>query len=174
MTCYQPRFASTVNQQRPTIKRWCGPGVLSILSGEDYDDIDTRVNDLRGNDRGTRVKGMLLMEVKEIIDELGLVWIEMPQMTVNGQYTYQYNSGRKLTAKVKRLPTFIRWLRDTREARGEDVYMVLTGDHVMLVQGDMVVDNCTRGPIPWGLTKYRRRSRVIGSFCILKDEEIAA
>ncbi len=171
MTRYQPRFGSTVNRQRPSIRRWCGPGVLSVLSGEDYDDIETRVNDLRGDHSHVRVTSMLLIEMKRLIEDMGLIWIEMPQVIVDGQFTAHYASGANQKCKVKRLPMFITWLRMTREARGEDVYMVLTPDHVMLVKGEWLVDNCLRTPTPYELTKYRRRQRVIGSFCILKDED---
>ena len=171
---YQPRFASTVNCQRPTITRWCGPGVLSVLSGLDYDEIERRVNHMRGDPSHKRVTGMFLFEMKEMIEALGLVWIEMPKVIVDGYFTARYASGATQKCKVKCSPTFIRWLRDTREARGEDVYLVLTGDHVMLVKGEWIVDNCLRTPTPYELTKHRRRERVLGSFCILKDEEIAA
>lgn len=174
MSRYAPRFGSTVNRQRPGIVRWCGPGVLSVLSGLDYDEIERRINDLRGEPGDKRVKGMMLIEIKEMIEELGLVWVEMPQLTVDGQYTARYTNGATAKCKVKRVPTFIRWLRETREVRGDDVYMIFTGNHVMLAQGDMVVDNCTRGPVPYEKANHRRRARIICALCILKDEEIAA
>ena len=145
---YAPRFGAPVNNASPNGMRYCGPGVLSAISGLDYEEIEHLVKSMRGDYYATaRVEGMMLIEIKEMIERLGMVWVEMPGIEVDGQFTARYEHGGTMKCKIKVRPTFIKWLRMTREARGDDVYMVFTGDHVMLACGDMIVDNRLGYPV---------------------------
>ena len=174
MSQYAPRFGAVVDT-RLFKERYCGPGVLSVVTGQSYDQVEEQVNELRGDHPHKPITAMLLVEIKELMERFGLLVVDIPHLWVQGQATashYMSNGSIfKEQFKCKTHATFITWLRETREARGQDVYLVCTGSHVMLACGDWIVDNCLKIPRQYEEIKWKRRTHIIGAFCILKDDK---
>lgn len=166
----RPRFGRVVydydaNMFEPL---FCGPGIISVLTGHPVRTVERYVSFLRG--KTGRVGGMWEREIINVLEAYGLVPIKIDVEHRDGQHTFTYANGDKLTAKVKQRPTLIRWLRETREDRGEDVYLVITTSHALAVRGEWIVDNRTKEPKPYDLAKHYRRARVRSAYCILQEK----
>ena len=113
---------------------------------------------------------MFTPEIMDMIENLGMLWIEVPVKHVMGQTTFTTFTGRTMVLRTENYPTLIRWLRDTREVRGDDIYILFTPDHSLVVCGDWIVDNHLKVPAPYEKIKHMRRVKVNKVMCIMKEE----
>ena len=171
MTDLRPRFGHVVYDYNTDVidPLFCGPGAISILTGKPAREVERYVAFCRGQGTSGRVGGMRLHEIIRTLEVYGLVPVEIDVPWADGQHTFTYTNGNKLKAKVKRRPTLIRWLRASREDRGDDVYIVLTTSHIVVVKGDMLVDNITKEPVLYDTAKHHHRARVKSAYCIMQE-----
>lgn len=171
-TDLQPRFGPVVYDYEANLLEplFCGPGAISVLTGHPARTVERYAAFLRGNER-RRITGMGEGEIINILEAYGLVPVKIDVAHVDGQHPFRYTSGGSTTAKVRQWPTFIRWLRDTTELRGDDVYLVITSRHVLVARGDLIVDNMTKFPQPYEDVKHYRRAWVRSAYCIMQEPE---
>jgi len=161
---HTPRFGSVVDTM--AIRPFCGPAVLSVLSGIDVAEIVRMILRSR-EDFGykpkacRRVIGMSLSEMLHHIEnELGLLAVNVktkrnPNFDVFNNYSHPF-------------PTLTRWLKDSADWRGDDVYLILTSSHYLLICGNRIVDNGLRFPRALSTVRKYRRSRIHHVYCIMK------
>lgn len=168
---YRPRFDVPVISDG--IFAFCGPTVLSILTGKDVRQIEREIAARRlsrGENVRTRrkavVAGMYCHEITDYLESNGFVPVEVTPAYEKKQKLNRYYGVRET---VIRRPTIFQWLNRTAETRGNDVYLIATASHVLLISGDEMRDTSTRGlPVSISRMKYKK-ARIDRVWCILRD-----
>jgi hypothetical protein len=120
--------------------RYCGPAVISSLTGMTTDDAAAtirRVTNVRA------VRGVAIWQMRRVLDELG--YIALPVAEID------------LTAK----PTLAAWLRASRARRTAGrMFMVIAGHHWQLISGRRYVCGRTVQIVSIRDKQVKRRARV--------------
>lgn len=123
---------------------YCGPGAISLVTGESTDDIARRVREFSGR---KAIKGMWPMEVVKVLHQLG--------------YEAKYFS---ICANK---PTLAQWCRARSPELKQTMCIVFITGHFICVRGIMAADN--EHPTPDFIKKFPyRRCRVKGWITISK------
>lgn len=171
-TSHQPRFGPVVDTM--AIRPFCGPAVLSILSGIDVAEITRMI--LREREQAgysaleqRRITGMMLSElIHHIENELHLLCVNV-KVKANTAWGNVSRNGTLLNQRRSTpFPTLAQWLRDSNDWRGNDVYLILTSDHYLLICGDRMVDSGSRVPREMSTMRKHKRARVNHVYCIMK------
>ena len=161
---HRARFGNVVNPM--SISPFCGPAVLSVLSGIDVAEIVRMILNRREQVGYTalerrRVVGMGISEmIYHLETELGLLAVNV-KVKANPNYDVFNNRSHPF-------PTLTQWLKDSAVWRGSDVYLILTSSHYLLICGNKIVDNGLRFPRKLSTVRKYRRARINHVFCIMK------
>jgi len=162
MTCkYRPRFGSVVGYRGA----FCGPSALSVVSGIDVKAIENLILAQRSKGEFSlkdknRVVGMRLSEWRMIAEKyLGLFLVE-----VQPKHKPNWKQDRPSL-----FPTLAKWLRDSKDWREFDVYLVITNSHYLLICGEYIVDNQLHSPKHVDKARHYNRARVVDTFCVMRN-----
>ena len=123
--------------------RFCGPGALSIILGITAENAASRVRSKTGK---RCAMGVAVYPLSQVLRDFGL----------------ETGHEHRWSSPAKNRPTFARWLRErSADDRGRAI-LVITGNHYVVVQGNIVADN-QQGRIRIGKSNHRRKrvSRVV-------------
>jgi hypothetical protein len=181
MESYRPNFGNVPHGPRDSAyDAFCGPTALAILTGRDVRAVVSAIararkqagNVVAGKHKRPRravVVGISVIELLRYIESCGLVPVDVTPkrkpVTPNMRHSlaYGYNPARSHTLGA--------WLRETREERGDNVYLVATTSHFLLVSGDSMVDNQAGGTVrPQSKMKYKK-ARIHDIYCIMRDPD---
>lgn len=173
---------------------YCGPTALSVVSGVDTAEIERMILEYRASPDSMpiwpprdlrRVVGVTRHEIQLICKRLGLLPVRVsPECRSIGA---SYSATGRYQGSIA-YPTFAQWMRDTADARGQDVYIVNVTGHFITVCGDMIMDNnLSRPQLATAKTRklqfgrlgsygargtrasgHYRRARVREAFCIMR------
>lgn len=121
--------------------RFCGPAIISALTGADTAEIAKVMRHVTGR---KMITGSHTNEVNRVLQLYGLE-------LVNGQTACKTETGQ--------LPTLTRWLKDTPRPAGT-VYLVSAGNHWQLVSGRRYVCGISKEVVSIRDKVVKRRSRV--------------
>lgn len=136
MTQLPPIRLSPVNHTGPRMNRYCGPSALSILTGLDTGRTAALLRRISG---ARSIRGTGTSTVKQALWSLG---INMSWVAVMG-----------------RRPTLVQWLKQTRDQRGDNTYLLAVGKHWAIIQGRRYACGIVRKPVPFK-DSPKRRARV--------------
>lgn len=126
--------------------RYCGPAVISALTGADTAETARVLRYVTGK---TSIKGT---HWKHVLDALELYGIVAEKNEKTGlRYTYAFRDGKR--------PTLTQWLREVDRPAGK-VYLVSAGYHWQLVSGRRYVCGITGDVVSVKDKKVKRRARV--------------
>lgn len=138
-------------------KLWCGPAVISSVTGVGTRVITEELRVVRRRrlgDRRHRIAGVTNRELVDVLLEHGVI----PE--VFSDYVID-----------PRPPTLAQWLRiNPEQARRDPILIRLTG-HFIVVQGRRFVDNSN--PIPTWLKDAPRRARVLSAWRLVPTSRFA-
>ena len=137
---------------------FCGPTVLSILSGKSTDECS-----LLASQNGKPLKSMFISHMSESLRKLGI------------KYKWEKCFDVKYYNKFNRrhpYPTLKNWMETCRKpSEMEDIFLLLITGHFILVKGNMVICSQTRGEwVPLSVY-HKRMTHVQHSFKIMNDGE---
>jgi len=128
---------------------YCGPTVLSILSGKSTDECS-----LLASKDGKRLGPMYVHQLTYSLTALGINYLPYKTTLRIGRYD----------SKDYPYPTLKQWMREARRPSERDTpfILVITG-HYILVKGDEVVDTLTHGQ--WvNINCYKRKTSHVRGF----------
>jgi len=162
MSEYRPRFGPLID--KTGIDPFCGPTILSIISGIDAREIEKIICRRRRGRGYTNCKcenivGMAISELRAIAENMGFLFVSVRPNRVVGT-GYRRN--------VKTLPTLARWLKDSESWRNNDIYLIVTSSHFLMVSGNQIVDNQLRFPRNLDQVRHYRRAKIHDCYCIMK------
>jgi hypothetical protein len=167
---YRPRFGDVIAD--PGYSYYCGPAVLSILTGINVRKINQAIA-LDRNERGTgdrprkaAVTGMYTHELLGWLKYLGYVPVSIPVANVKVK-----RRSYGITFKSWNAPTVNQWLRETEKTRGDDVYLFVASHHFFLISGNQMVDCQLGGKVRGVHTMRYKKARISSIHCILRDPD---
>jgi hypothetical protein len=136
-----------------TTKSWCGPTVVSSITGRDV----ARVKDLIRDRRGYKWLG------KEAVK--GTTWNDIHHALKH--YGYRLDSQSAFFDKER--PTLAGWLRMTSKTRKPDAYYVVNlTDHWVVIHGRKFCDSLTKGKPVFLRSAPGRRKRVERVYVVVR------
>lgn len=140
-----------MNTNQPFGKnKFCGPTVLSVLSGRSTDECA-----LLASRDGNPLKGMYVSEMGESLRKLGIKYIW--KRCYNTKYYNQFNRRHPY-------PTLKTWAETCRKpSERNNIFLINITGHYILLKGNMVLCSQTLGEwVP--LSEYRRKSSHVQNF----------
>ena len=130
----------------PNGQSWCGPTALTVLTGKRYDIVE---KDLlkHANQGGTmrlfgRSRGRMFRPSKKINQIKGMHTAPMGRALTRYGYTMKGQTGQTdFEANPKK--TFRQWIKDTHGKRGKNWFLIVAGNHYMVVKGNRMWDTNT-------------------------------
>lgn len=121
-------------------KMYCGPTIISALSGKTYQESLNFIKHIVGPERSREIKWMTFDELHLCISKLGFSAYAEPLIGKDD---------------ANNPPTLRQWIRN-RDYIGKemgddpekDTWVLHVTDHFVLVQGDKFLDNHTKAPVP--------------------------
>jgi hypothetical protein len=131
--------------------RFCGPAVISALTGRSTQDCSRLIRRFTGK---ASVMGTGEKEIEAALNACGitLVPIPVPNRKVPDP---KWSSGYRMEK-----PTLARWLEERGPTLRESVVLISAGHHWQLVRGGEFVCGLTKKVVPITHKKVRRRARV--------------
>lgn len=140
-----------VNHNGPRKNRFCGPSALSILTGLDTGRTATLLRRVSG---ARSIKGTYSGWMRKALRELGIDSFS--------SWTGHWTGGKPLT--------FVQWLRDTKDKRGDGTYLIVCGNHWILVQGRRCACGITKEVVSLKDCS-KRRGRVTECWSLTRVEQ---
>jgi hypothetical protein len=133
----------SVNHQRGDTNRYCGPSVISAITGMATGEAARLIRHVGGR------KAIRGSSVREVTDALAMCGIKS-----------EYQSfGMKLSRSTG--PTLAAWLKATvKERTANRVFLIVAGHHWQLVQGRRIVCGILGSPTSVRDKRVKRRARV--------------
>jgi len=133
----------SVNHQRGDTNRYCGPAVISAITGMATGEAARLIRHVGGR------KAIRGSSVREVTDALAMCGIKS-----------EYQSfGMKLSRSTG--PTLAAWLKATvKERTANRVFLIVAGHHWQLVQGRRIVCGILGSPTSVRDKRVKRRARV--------------
>lgn len=133
--------------RREGSNQFCGPAALSLITGRSVDDCVGVLKDVRHSSRA--VKGVYNGEMREALTHLGY---RMHVLPVRGR------------------PTLARLLRSLKERGPENIFLINTTGHYVVLRGRKIFDN--KNPEGVFVRQYRhRRARVYASWIVATETQ---
>lgn len=161
--------------------RFCGPAVISALTGITTAEAARRIREHTGR---RQITGTWGDEIKPVFADLG---VQMTPARIDGNgYLISDLLIEMLDVKAQRRHqadqrgsgmTFAAWLKATeRERSGNQVFLLSSGHHWVLVQRDNFVCGKTGEVVSVDHPKVKRRARVSGIWLMnqINDQQAAA
>lgn len=145
----------------PRKNRWCGPAVLSALTGRTTDDVADLIRRITGRRQVTRTSAQ---ELEQVLKLHGLRMVPFSKWR-SAAYGDSYGKPTR--------PTFAAWLRRMLPFRTPGRVFLVDQHHWVLVSGRRFVDSLTRDVVTIKHEKVRRRARVVRVWEIVKAEGAA-
>ena len=124
--------------------RWCGPAVVSFITGLSTDDVSLLIRQQTGR---KKVTGTYASEVRRALNACGYSLVRRP---------------------VRDKPTLAKWLRDNKDQRTAGrVYLIEAGNHWQLVTGRRYACGIVRDVVSVKHPKVKRRARVKGVYEVM-------
>lgn len=138
--------------------RFCGPAVISALTGRSTQDGSRLIRKFTGKHA---VTGTHERDIEKALNACGfrLVPIPVPNEQVPDA---KWSNGYRLEK-----PTLARWLDRRSDAMRESVLLISAGNHWQLVEGDNFVCGQSRKIVPITHKKVHRRSRVRAAWTVI-------
>lgn len=130
-------------------QRFCGPAAISAITGRSAECASVWINHARSRPAHHNVGGAYTSHVLEVLSRLGYRWTSQWVTQVEARRIGRTNSTR---------PTFAQWLRSADRDRSK-LYLVVAGNHFMVVKGTKVV--CTHQPQGNPTTKAKNRRYLV-------------
>lgn len=115
--------------------RFCGPSAISALTGLDTRDTAAILRDVSGR---RVIKGTYDHQMRKACAKLGLNMVPYREYLLPSHPNPLFNA-----------PTLISWLRQTRDDRGTNTYLLSAGHHWCIVQGRRYVCGITGRIVPF-------------------------
>ena len=132
--------------------RFCGPAVLSIVTGIDTAQAAALI---RKTSNVRSVMGTSTYQIIRAFNALG----------------YHLTSAAKINPNDRKSnPTLAAWLKETASTRGNDVFLISAGYHWQIVQGRRFCCGLTQKPVSLKHDKVKRRARVAGVWKITYNQ----
>ena len=132
--------------------RFCGPAVLSIVTGIDTAQAAALI---RKTSNVRSVMGTSTYQIIRAFNALG----------------YHLTSAAKINPNDRKSnPTLAAWLKETASTRGNDVFLISAGYHWQIVQGRRFCCGLTQKPVSLKHDKVKRRARVTGVWKITYNQ----
>lgn len=119
--------------------RFCGPSVLSILTGLDTADTARLLRQVSGR---RRIMGTSTSHLKAALSRLGIDTVGFPTYRTHGP------TGSKAL-------TFVQWERQSRATRGGEAILLVMGHHWAVVQGRRYACGISHKPVPFSQIPHR-------------------
>ncbi len=134
-----------------TTNKYCGPAALSAITGMDT---ATAAREIRSRSHQKRVTGSHPRHVLAVLKSLGF--------HARQDFTSYYGGD------------FREWAAETAEERGDNVYLIVAGNHYRVVQGDKYVCGISREivSVDDAPVSSRVRSKTTQIFLITKVDEV--
>ena len=131
---------------------YCGPLVLSVLSGKSTDECA-----LLASKNGKPFKGMFNFQLQESLELLGIQF-------------QKYKSAMLRSGKPYPYPTLKQWMDQFRRPSEQDMpFVVIITRHYILVKGNQICDTYTEGK--WvNVYDYKYKSSHVRGFIKILDE----
>jgi hypothetical protein len=119
--------------------RYCGPSLISILTGLDTRDTARLLREVSGR---SSIKGTSSEHIRRALSRLGIDLVSFPTHRI------QLRTGTKAV-------TFVQWERASRAVRGSDAILLVMGNHWAVVQGRRYACGMVRKPVPFSAVPHR-------------------
>lgn len=133
----QPIRLHPVRRDTKASNRYCGPAIISALTGLDTRDTAALIRSIYGR---RQVTGSSHDELSKALTKLG--------------FRMRFTTDLRDLPKRQR-PTFVRWLRETKPGAGQ-TYLLAFGGHWALLQGRRYICGITKTAVPLSQVPHRR------------------
>lgn len=139
-------------------RAWCGPTVVSAITGHDVVWVKKHIADYRRGRQGleSTLNSMFGRDVQRRVVVKGTHWWELAHVLERtGRKMVQTSNYGHLTTKDR--PTFAAWLKKYRYEK-DAIYIVGLTNHWIVVEGRWMLDTHTKGkPVRCTQGPHRRR-----------------
>ena len=143
-----------VNNNSSDRNRYCGPAIISSLTGMTTGEAARLIRSVTGERKVTGV------HTHHIIRALDLGGIS-------------YFPGSRLSFNLQNKPTLAKWLKDAKESRSTGrVFLVVAGNHFQLIEGRRYVCGRTKDIVSIKDKSVKRRCRVEEVYELRSDRKI--
>ena len=131
----------------PRDNRYCGPAVVSFITGMNTSDVATRMREHNG---AYAIRGTWTSDVRCVLNERGFSLVRRPIETKNC--------------------TLARWLKDTKDQRTAGrVFLIVAGNHWQLVSGRKYACGRIGDIVSIRDSRVKRRARVTEVYEVMKS-----
>ena len=143
-----------VNNTSSDRNRYCGPAIISSLTGMTTGEAARLIRSVTGE---RKVTGVHTHHIIRALDLCGI----------------SYFPGSRLSFNLQNKPTLAKWLKDAKESRSTGrVFLVVAGHHFQLVEGRRYVCGRTKDIVSIKDKSVKRRCRVEEVYELRSDRKI--
>lgn len=143
-----------VNNTSSDRNRYCGPAIISSLTGMTTGEAARLIRSVTGE---RKVTGVHTHHIIRALDLCGI----------------SYFPGSRLSFNLQNKPTLAKWLKDAKESRSTGrVFLVVAGNHFQLIEGRRYVCGRTKDIVSIKDKSVKRRCRVEEVYELRSDRKI--